>query len=129
MKRRMKIGLALAATGLGVVMVSSCTASFCSVSDLARMKYAFEPGITRIEKSEDASDFLLFKSETNTYKITGAKLVLAQWVPSGDDPHIGNFIFHNESETEKKELNYLNDIIKTNRDAGVKQLMVTPSNT
>lgn len=122
MKRRTKIGLALAAAGLGVVMVSSCTASFCSVSDIARMKYAFEPGITRIEKSDVATDYIEFKSDTNTYKITGAKLVLADWILSGDDPHVGKFIFHNDSETEKKELTYLNDIIKTNRDAGVRTI-------
>ena len=40
MKRRTKIGLSLAAIGFGVIGLSSCTASFCSTTDLARMKSA-----------------------------------------------------------------------------------------
>ena len=92
MKRRLKLGLALVATGFGVAALSSCTASFCSAYDVSRMKYAFEPGIVRIEKSENASDEIVFHGETNDYTIKGAKLVKAERVPSGNELHVGNFI-------------------------------------
>ena len=90
MKRRTKLGLALAAIGFGTIALSSCTASFCSTYDLGRMKYAFEPGITRLETGTDT---WVFVGETNSYTITDVKLSVAEWVPDADNPHIGKFIF------------------------------------
>ena len=98
MKRRTKIGLVLAAAGFGAIALSGCTASFCSTIDIARMKYAFEPGITRIEKSDVVTDYIEFKGENYNYKITGAKLVVAEWVPDGDIYHVGKFIFQEGKE-------------------------------
>ena len=106
MKRRTKLGLALVTTGLGVIALSSCTTSFCSGIDVGRMKYAFEPGVVRIVKSENSSDELTFYGETNDYVIKGAKLVTANWVPSNTDEHVGNFIYqyHDyEKDEEVKE--------------------------
>lgn len=121
MKRRTKLGLALVATGFGVAALSSCTASFCSGIDVSRMKYAFEPGIIRIEKSDVSTDKIVFHGQTNDYTIEGAKLVTAQWVPAGNDMHVGNFVFDKDGEN-KKELTFLNGIIKSARDSGVKAI-------
>ena len=117
MKRRTKLGLALVATGFGVAALSSCTASFCSGIDVSRMKYAFEPGIIRIEKSDVSTDKIVFHGQTNDYTIEGAKLVTAEWVPAGNDMHVGNFVFDKDGEN-KKELTFLNGIIKSARDSG-----------
>ena len=122
MKRRTKIGLVLAAAGFGAIALSGCTASFCSTIDIARMKYAFEPGITRIEKSDVVTDYIEFKGENYNYKITGAKLVVAEWVPDGDIYHVGKFIFQEGTDPEvspKQELRYLNTIIKNCRSASI----------
>ena len=121
MKRRTKLGLALVATGFGVAALSSCTASFCSGIDVSRMKYAFEPGIIRIEKSDVSTDKIVFHGQTNDYTIEGAKLVTAEWVPAGNDMHVGNFVFDKDGEN-KKELTFLNGIIKSARDSGVKAI-------
>ena len=118
MKRRTKLGLSLAVMGLGAIALSSCTASFCSTTDLTRMKYAFEPGITRLVEGED-SDKLEFKGDSYTYTITGVKFEVAKWVLTKDeDPHIGNFFY----ESDNKKVNYLSSIIKDARDAGVKAI-------
>lgn len=129
MKKRTKLGLALVTTGLGVIALSSCTTSFCSGIDVGRMKYAFEPGVVRIVKSENSSDELTFYGETNTYTIFGAKLVTANWVPSNTDEHVGNFIYQyhdyakdKKSEDVKEEVRYLNSIIKSSREAGFKTI-------
>jgi len=130
MKRRTKLGLTLVAAGFGVAALSSCTASFCSGFDVARMKYAFDPGIIRIVASENTSDEIVFYGETNTYTIKGAKLVSAGWVPSGSDMHVGNYVFEyddpsaekEEEKHVKKELNFLNSIIKSARDSGIKTI-------
>lgn len=121
MKRRTKLGLALVATGFGVAALSSCTASFCSAIDISRMKYAFEPGIVRIEEGT-SNDEIVFHGETNDYTIKGAKLVTAEWVPSGNDLHVGNFVYHNDDPDKKKELTFINNIIKSARDSGVKTI-------
>ncbi len=126
MKRRTKLGLALVTTGLGVIALSSCTTSFCSGTDVSRMKYAFEPGVVRIVKSENTSDELVFYGETNDYVIKGAKLVTANWVPSNTDEHIGNFVYqyhdYEKGEDVKEEVRFLNSIIKSSREAGFKTI-------
>ncbi len=126
MKRRTKLGLALVTTGLGVIALSSCTTSFCSGIDVGRMKYAFEPGVVRIVKSENSSDELTFYGETNEYVIKGAKLVTANWVPSNTDEHVGNFIYqyhdYEKDKEVKEEVRFLNSIIKSSREAGFKTI-------
>ena len=119
MKRRTKIGLALATTGFGVLALSSCTASFCSVTDVARMKYAFEPGITRLEAG---SDTLVFHGENHTYTISNVSLAVATWVAPVDESVYGKFVFNPDNEETRKELTYYNDIIKAAKDAQVKTI-------
>ena len=115
MKRRTKIGLSLTAVVFGAVALSSCTQSFCSQVDLARMKYAFEPGISRFESG---SNTYSFKGESGkTYTITNAQLTYATWDYEEGNPHVGNFIF-DKGGTNEKKLTYINTIIKNSRNAG-----------
>lgn len=53
MKKGTKIGILGAFLLLGTVVLSSCTASFCSVKDKAHMLYAFDYGITSYYDSSD----------------------------------------------------------------------------
>lgn len=124
MKRRTKLGISLAAIGVGVIGLSSCTASFCSVTDLARMKYAFEPGIVRLCPDSTETTEYKFSNEgsTYTYTIKGVRFQVATWEHE-DNPYIGKFVYQEVKDgekviKEKKELTYLNTIIKNVRDNG-----------
>ena len=55
MKKGTKIGIGAVMLLLGVTAISSCTQSFCSPTDTARIMYAFDPGITRINQAADSS--------------------------------------------------------------------------
>lgn len=118
MKRRTKIGLALATAGFGILALSGCTASFCTTTDISRMKFAFEPGITRLDEGSDTYEF---KGDNKTYKITDVKLTVAEWTPVGDNPHEGNFKYDRMTDKET-DVKYLNQIIKTSRDNGIKTI-------
>lgn len=50
MKKKLKIGLAFAALFLGATVLTSCTASFCSNEDTARIMYTFDKGTTKYYK-------------------------------------------------------------------------------
>lgn len=124
MKRRTKLGISLAAISVGVIGLSSCTASFCSVTDLARMKYAFEPGIVRLCPDSTETTEYKFSNEgsTYTYTIKGVRFQVATWEHE-DNPYIGKFVYQEVKDgekviKEKKELTYLNTIIKNVRDNG-----------
>ena len=128
MKRRTKLGISLAAIGVGVIGLSSCTASFCSVTDLARMKYAFEPGIVRLCPDSTETTEYKFSNEgsTYTYTIKGVRFQVATWEHE-DNPYIGKFVYQEVKDgekviKEKKELTYLNTIIKNVRDNGLKSV-------
>ena len=113
MKKGTKIGFSIATIAFSAVLLSSCTQSFCSQQDIARMKFNFEPGISRFEAGTETIEF---SDGTNKYTITNAKLEVAEWVYD-TDPHVGNFIFHNGQENQYK-LTYLNAIIKGSRNKG-----------
>ena len=113
MKKGTKIGFSIATIAFSAVLLSSCTQSFCSQQDIARMKFNFEPGISRFEAGTETIEF---SDGTNKYTITNAKLEVAEWVYDSD-PHVGNFIFHNGQENQYK-LTYLNAIIKGSRNKG-----------
>lgn len=117
MKRKTKIGFSIAAVAFSAVLLSSCTASFCSQLDIARMKFVFEPGVSRFEEDAGATQDIVFKDGEYTYTISHAKLEVANWVPSESDPHSGNFVFHNGEESQFK-LSYLNAILKESRKKG-----------
>lgn len=129
MKRRTKLGISLAAIGVGVIGLSSCTASFCTPTDVARMKYAFEPGIVRLCVDASETTEYQFKTEgsTYTYSIKGVKFQVANWEYEGETPYNGKFVYEEYKDsadhtTKKKELNYLNTIIKNVRDNGMKSI-------
>lgn len=116
MKRRTKIGFSLGAVLLGAVVLSSCTQSFCSQVDTARMKYAFEPGITRIDAN--GQDTIEFAGENYKYTVNNALYVVAEWEQTSDtNPHIGRYVYFPNTESEKR-LNYLNSIINKSNSAG-----------
>ena len=122
MKRKGKLGLSLAAIALGAVALSGCTKSFCSQVDVARMKFAFEPGISEIIQGGD-EDSVVFKTEVNgntyTYTITHAKFNVATWTMKDPlKPHIGSYILEHE-DAKPNKLNYLNNIISGSRKAGL----------
>lgn len=53
MKKSAKVGLVLLTLISGATLLSSCTASFCSVKDRAEMLYAFDYGVTNYYASTD----------------------------------------------------------------------------
>ena len=55
MKRKAKIALGGLTLLLGAVVLSGCTASFCTVTDKAHILYAFDYGITEYVSEETAS--------------------------------------------------------------------------
>ena len=119
MKRRTKIGLSLAAVAFGAVALSGCTKSFCSQVDTARMKFAFEPGISTIVEGSSSIDF---KSGEFTYRIENAQYVVGTWVKINEtDEHIGRFELqytNAQGEEVAFKLRYLNSIIKNSRSNG-----------
>ena len=124
MKRRAKIGLSLAAVAFGAVALSGCTKSFCSQVDLARMKYAFEPGISVIAPKKNGAT-IVFDSGEYSYTINNCQYVIAGWEErTGGDPHAGDFVLNYTVDTGEtaqdvsKKLNYYNSILKDSRSAG-----------
>ena len=119
MKRRTKIGLSLAAVAFGAVALSGCTKSFCSQVDTARMKFAFEPGISTIVEGSSSIDF---QSGELTYRIENAQYVVGTWVKINEtDEHIGRFELqytNAQGEEVAFKLRYLNSIIKNSRSNG-----------
>ena len=121
MKKGTKLTLGLVGVALGAAVLSGCTKSFCSQIDQARMKYAFEPGITLIE-AKDGGETVIFKSGEFTYTISNCQYIVADWEPTDtSDLHIGNFVLNytdNEGVEVSKKLSYLNTILKNSRSNG-----------
>ena len=124
MKKGTKLTLGLVGVALGAVVLSGCTKSFCSQIDQARMKYAFEPGITRIEVKDGGGDVVFTYGEL-TYTLKNTQYITAEWVPADEsDQHKGSFVFNytdysGETPVEvTKKLNYLNAILKNSRSNG-----------
>ena len=55
MKRKTKIGLGIAALGLSALILSSCTASFCSNDDRARILAAYDNGVCKFYDATDTT--------------------------------------------------------------------------
>ncbi|MCQ2741945.1 MAG: membrane protein insertase YidC [Bacilli bacterium] len=58
MKHTKKTILGIAALGLGAVLLSSCTQSFCSATDQANMAYPYEQGVTVYLTQEQANELV-----------------------------------------------------------------------
>lgn len=52
MKKVHKLGLVSFAIALGAIVLSGCTANFCSVKEKSRLLFAIEPGVSRYYDSE-----------------------------------------------------------------------------
>ena len=74
MKRKTKLGLALATLGIGVMAIAGCTSSFCSTTDKAHMLAAYDDGVCEFYNADDAS-----KPTENCYEITTIDGVSNVW--------------------------------------------------
>ena len=122
MKKGTKLTLGLVGVALGAVVLSGCTKSFCSQVDQARMKYAFEPGITRIEAKEGGED-VVFTNGEYTYTLQHAQYIIADWEPLGDgtDPHKGSYVLsytNIDGKEVTQRLKYFNNILNSSRSNG-----------
>ena len=121
MKKGTKLTLGLVGVALGAVVLSGCTKSFCSQVDQARMKYAFEPGITVIE-TKTGGETVTFTNGTYSYTLNNTQYITAEWVPLDEvDLHKGKFVLNYLDDSGKevsKNLNYLNSILKNSRSNG-----------
>ena len=97
MKKRTKLLLGGVVLASGVIALSSCTKSFCSVVDQGRMLHAFDPGVTRYEKG--GSETLTVTNDNGqTYTVTNLQITYATW-----NADINGFQF-----AENDQLTYLN---------------------
>lgn len=129
MKKGTKLTLALASVALGAVVLTGCTKSFCSQADLARMKYAFEPGIS-VFIGKTGGDTLVFtRDDGRTYTITNCSFQVANWVIDDTDPHYGKYIFNYTDEKPQedgtlvddpveKAMFYFNNMLINSNDSG-----------
>lgn len=69
MKKLHKFGLGAFAIALGAIVLSSCTANFCSVVEKSRILFAVEPGVSRYYDSE--ADANAYKAEIEAAKVEG----------------------------------------------------------
>ena len=122
MKKGTKLTLGLVGVALGAVVLSGCTKSFCSQIDQARMKYAFEPGITLIEAKEGGEN-VIFTNGEYTYTLQNAQYIVADWEPLGDgtDPHKGSYVLsytNIQGKEISQRLKYFNNILNNSRTNG-----------
>ena len=69
MKKLHKLGLASFAVALGAIVLSGCTANFCSVKEKSRILFAIEPGVSRYYNSEAEANEAK-NTEKYTYPVT-----------------------------------------------------------
>ena len=108
MKKGTKIGVGAALLLLGVTAVTSCTQSFCTTTDSARIMYAFDPGITRYQVGTDTFSIT---DNGRTYTLNNYQADVATW-----DNELGGFKW--VDGTEDKPLTYLNSIISSSKSSG-----------
>ena len=110
MKKGTKIGIGAGLLLLGVTMVTSCTQSFCSPTDTARIMYAFDPGITRIKQANDSSvgyAKYVVTGSANYYEIKGFTTEVAEWIDGG-------FVYASDNQ----KLSYFNAVIDSAKNSG-----------
>ena len=111
MKKRTKLLLGGVVLASGVIALSSCTKSFCSVVDQGRMLHAFDPGVTRYEKG--GSETLTVTNDNGqTYTVTNLQITYATW-----NADINGFQF-----AENDQLTYLNTMNSDAVTAGIVSL-------
>ena len=114
MKKGTKFGLGIAAALIGVVALTSCTQSFCSPTDSARIMYAFEPGITEYSAGTDSVTFYKTNFETMEtstevlFTLNNTKEDVATW-----DANKDGFVFENG-----RRITYLSDMVNKIKGEG-----------
>ena len=92
MKRKTKLALGGISLLFGAVVLSGCTASFCTVTDKAHMLYAFDYGITDYVAADKADD-----SDPNAYAYINGNKVEFENIKfktySGEDSEIRTQIY------------------------------------
>lgn len=73
MKKYTKIGLGIFAVVFGMIALSSCTASFCTVNDQSHMLYAIDNGVTKYTDDASVENALPLDGFTNIYYTTEIK--------------------------------------------------------
>ena len=114
MKKGTKIGLGVFATLLGALTLSSCTKSFCTPTDTARIMYAFEPGVTRYLPGGTGTVEIKNANNDTVYTIKGLTLEYAVY----DNGGFTYVTTHPEYGYKTYGLTYLNEIINTSRSSG-----------
>jgi len=66
-KRKHKIAFGFLAVGLSAVVLSGCTANFCSVKEKSRILFAIEPGVSTYYNSESEAEAAKKVEEKYTY--------------------------------------------------------------
>ena len=114
MKKGTKIGVGAALLLLGVMAVTSCTQSFCTTTDSARIMFAFDPGITRYQVGSD-SITVTDNESGRTYTVNNYKADVATW-----DATLGGFKWVDtvSGQPKDKPLTYLNGIISSSKQSG-----------
>ena len=117
MKKGLKFTLGAAALATGIFAVSSCTQSFCSPVDTARIMYAFAPGITYYEADETAPDMVFEQGE---YKLTikSCKPVVANWNTNVNIFDYAGLVGKPEYESYMERIAPLNNAIMSSRNKG-----------
>lgn len=120
MKRKSKIIFGSIFAVLSIVGLSSCTKSFCSNIDTARMMYACDPGITKYSFSSDPAAEVTFHHALND-KIYTIKGIEAE-VPTFNSAN-NHFEF---SDGHADKCGWLNNVID---NANEKQLFIPNANS
>lgn len=85
MKKSVKTGLGIATLGIGVLLISSCTANFCSNTEKAKMLYNLEQGVTVYVDAEQISGLTdEQKLDLGYEKLEGNDLIYS-YVPVASD--------------------------------------------
>ena len=112
MKKGTKLALGALVAAAGVILLSSCTQSFCSVVDQGRMLYAFDPGVTRY-KSGGSETYTYTNSNGKTYTISGFSYEYATW-----ESDTNRFVLTESEDDSITYLTHLNKIISSSISNG-----------
>ena len=95
--------LAIGGLGLGVVLLSSCTANFCSPTDKAAMAYPYEQGVTVYVTK---ADYEALKTKEETKDIIAAEEALSATAATYGLPSVAGPAFVDESGTALNDAVY-----------------------
>ena len=106
MKKLHKIGLLSTILAVGAIVLSGCTANFCSVKEKSRILFAVEPGVSRYYESQEAA---------NAAKVEGCSYPVDMAV---DGTSVWQLVEYNDATGFTKSSS-LNSVIAAARKANV----------